>query len=327
MYGGWDGQKAHNTLNQLNLETFAWSEVKCENPDNIPSEMSGCGLVAYGNRKLVLFGGYGAIKEKKPKKKKPTEQHELVTVENGGKDDEVNTKEENGDRNNTTEPTTVEVTTNGVDNEETSEPGNETLAVMENGVGEKERVKQNGDDKTGGSRMGGEENGGRVKEDGEREENEGGRGKEDGRVEEGGKDVGTEEQVTVKAEEEADESRKKDGMTEETTEIETQQETSGDTNGVHIMNETKNAKKKKTVVIQLPVSFELSSTSEETAIAESSNGASLPKLESEDVLAKEGTDEPEEEINMTYLIYKRNESDQKGWTNEVKVFDLDTGKY
>lgn len=67
VYGGWDGQKAHNVLHQLDLSTFTWSVVKVENPDDAPPKMSGCGIVAYGDDKLVLFGGYGEKKKKKVK--------------------------------------------------------------------------------------------------------------------------------------------------------------------------------------------------------------------------------------------------------------------
>ena len=59
MYGGWDGHSAHNTLHRLNVDTLTWEEMKSSNDDNLPMKMSGCGLVAKGADKLVLFGGYG----------------------------------------------------------------------------------------------------------------------------------------------------------------------------------------------------------------------------------------------------------------------------
>lgn len=63
-YGGWDGQVAYNTLHQLDTTTMTWEELVPNNPSDAPMKMSGCGIVAYGDHKLVLFGGYGVPPEK-----------------------------------------------------------------------------------------------------------------------------------------------------------------------------------------------------------------------------------------------------------------------
>lgn len=63
-YGGWDGQVAYNTLHQLDTTTMTWGELVPNNPSDAPMKMSGCGMVAYGDHKLVLFGGYGVPPEK-----------------------------------------------------------------------------------------------------------------------------------------------------------------------------------------------------------------------------------------------------------------------
>ena len=69
--------------------------------------------------------------------------------------------------------------------------------------------------------------------------------------------------------------------------------------------------------------------SENTAPKEQTNGVeSVSVAEGGEVGVHVGQkeDDKEEERNTTFSIYRRNESDQKGWTNEVKVFDLDTGE-
>ena len=65
-YGGWDGQVAYNTLHQLDTTTMTWRKLEPNNPSDAPMKMSGCGMVAYGDHKLVLFGGYGVPPEKAP---------------------------------------------------------------------------------------------------------------------------------------------------------------------------------------------------------------------------------------------------------------------
>ena len=59
VYGGWDGQAAHNTLHKLNTNNLTWQEMKSSDGKETPMKMSGCGLVAKGTEELVLFGGYG----------------------------------------------------------------------------------------------------------------------------------------------------------------------------------------------------------------------------------------------------------------------------
>ena len=65
-YGGWDGQVAYNTLHQLDTTTMTWRKLEPNNPSDAPMKMSGCGMVAYGDHNLVLFGGYGVPPEKAP---------------------------------------------------------------------------------------------------------------------------------------------------------------------------------------------------------------------------------------------------------------------
>ena len=43
----------------LDLVTLNWKELTTSNPADAPMKMSGCGIVAYGNNQLVLFGGFG----------------------------------------------------------------------------------------------------------------------------------------------------------------------------------------------------------------------------------------------------------------------------
>lgn len=59
VYGGWDGKDAYNTLHRLNVNTLTWTEMERGDINELPMKMSGCGLVAFGKDKLVLFGGYG----------------------------------------------------------------------------------------------------------------------------------------------------------------------------------------------------------------------------------------------------------------------------
>jgi len=63
IYGGWDGQVACNTLHQLDTTTMTWKEMVPNNPSEAPMKMSGCGMVSFGDHKLVLFGGYGVPSE------------------------------------------------------------------------------------------------------------------------------------------------------------------------------------------------------------------------------------------------------------------------
>ena len=59
VYGGWDGHASHSTLHCLDTKSLKWEELRSSDSSEAPMKMSGCGMVAYGNHKLVLFGGYG----------------------------------------------------------------------------------------------------------------------------------------------------------------------------------------------------------------------------------------------------------------------------
>ncbi len=47
------------------METLSliWKEISASNPWEAPKKISGCGMVAYGDHKLVLFGGFVASSE------------------------------------------------------------------------------------------------------------------------------------------------------------------------------------------------------------------------------------------------------------------------
>ena len=282
-YGGWDGQKAHNTLHKLNLETFAWSEVKVENPDKAPSEMSGCGLVAYGNSKLVLFGGYGMMGEEE----KPSEKNEGETVQESEDKVEGGVGHNKEDEKEKIEPSAAE-----------SSGSEQRTAATENGVREKEDKKD-----------------GEGTESVEKE----GKGKE-GEVK--GEGVSHENGGTVEAAQQSS-SGEPTATTAEVTEV------------VH-------EKKKKAVVLKPPVSFDLPLENGDTAAplletqAPTSAQNSGVKTNTQDGQTDEfvcvdkgeindGQKDDSEVVNTTFTIYKRDKSDQKGWTNEVKVFDLETG--
>ena len=322
VYGGWDGQKAHNSLFQLNLATFEWAEVKVENPDKTPTEMSGCGLVACGNRKLVLFGGYGVVKERKKKevKKKKAEVDEryaLVTVE------EVNEEVEVPNEQKESKPV---------------ENGTEEQTVRDNGTEGK-----NVEDPVGGGE-GASENGLVASVMAEIEEREGA-GKE--KDEEGGSQVGG----TGEVEERRSEGETKEGEpVQENGDGGEEDHTSNDgaVQKVDVVNEHVVGEKCQTaVVIKLPVSFDLASESEATTGGEvpksvagesETTAAPDPQPGDEQSPAEEGEEvkekeeevkekEDSEECNTTFSIYRRNETDPKGWTNEVKIFDLDTSEW
>jgi hypothetical protein len=59
-------------------------------------------------------------------------------------------------------------------------------------------------------------------------------------------------------------------------------------------------------------------------IEQESQEEKSPKPEEEEVVKEK---EDIKERNTTFTIYKRDQSDPKGWTNEVKVFDLDTRRW
>lgn len=59
VYGGWDGLTNHGSLHSLDVDAMQWEELQVNSSPEAPMKMSGCGLVSYGNDKLILFGGYG----------------------------------------------------------------------------------------------------------------------------------------------------------------------------------------------------------------------------------------------------------------------------
>ena len=326
VYGGWDGQKAHNTLHQLNLQTYAWSEVKVENLEDAPSEMSGCGLVAYGKRKLVLFGGYGMINEKK----KPAKECTLATVEeeDGGNDASTVAGEEKNKNS-----TTLEVANNGVN----SQCSNGATTVTTSEEGEKEMGKEEGEaarEKNGFGERGGDgndtvgasgkgERDGAVGGGGDGEKGDG--GERDGAVGGGGDgekgDGGEDEKVKD------DKKKAKNGEEQVKVNGETEVEspTTQESNSANSSHESENDARKKAFVIKPAVSFALDAPQATKGPADVQITDVATILYTNDANENEGRDESEE--NTTFLIYKRNEADPKGWTNEVKVFDLDTGEY
>ena len=56
-FGGDDGSSRHNSLHELNLSTMEWKEVKPQNPSDGPQKKGWCGMVAYEDHSLVMFGG------------------------------------------------------------------------------------------------------------------------------------------------------------------------------------------------------------------------------------------------------------------------------
>ena len=314
MYGGWDGQKAHNALHMLDLKTLAWSAVKVENPDEAPPEMSGCGLVAFGNRKLVLFGGYGEMKKVKSDDKNAAE---MATTEEIGAECVENGTGDKG--KSVTGNGSLEAAVNGGGGEEEVANVTAESVATESGGGKKLQ------DEGGVGESGGEDGEGRVENGGATEG-----GAEDGGATEGGAEDGG-----------ATEGGEKDGGGEQKTEG-TENGISGDMQGTSnesnggtstVVNGESEEERKAEQVTKLTkvVSFKLPSESRDTPMlvaAEALDATNTQNGERDGVgeeEVREGKEE-EEEANASFDIYKRNETDKKGWTNEVKVFDLDTGK-
>ena len=80
IYGGWDGHAAHNSLHKLHIDTLTWKEMAAGDVDELPMKMSGCGLVAFGNEQLVLFGGYGIPSTTKRSSKRSNKKVNLITT-------------------------------------------------------------------------------------------------------------------------------------------------------------------------------------------------------------------------------------------------------
>ena len=299
VYGGWDGQKAHNVLHQLNLKTFAWSEVKVENPDDAPPEMSGCGIVAYGDNKLVLFGGYGEKKMKKKKKVKVV-QKKIATSDKDttgeqkaevDKTENVSTDKDGDSRG--VEHSSKGAAENGVDQDQVRNGTAESEAT-ESGKelgqnGTEETIKSNGGVEGGKDGVEGAVANGA--DEATKKENKGEHKKIPKKVSFKKLEVATEEEVTVEVHDDGDPAKEEHG----------QDDQNGDKKEVEGEEHLK-------------------------------NGAPKPGEEVESVKEKkeekeeEEEEEEEEETSVNYLFYKRNDSDKKGWTNEVKVFDISTGE-
>ena len=331
VYGGWDGQKAHNSLHQLDLATFEWSRIKMENPEEAPTEMSGCGLVACGNKKLVLFGGYGLIKEKKKEEKKKSKvekRYALVTVEeeavgedkshNGQVTEKVQLEESKGERE-AVSLIAADGAADGAAAAAADDDGGEKREVTENGLMQSvmAEIEERGanEDKNKADSAKSKEN----STHGEVEEGESKEGEESGLVEENG-----------------------------TTEVEGSIGGAGNVKEVDVVNEHVSVKSQKAVVIKLPVSFDLAATEStetgaepstssgdrenEPTILEGQQNSETKQSGADPTHAEESREEEmaEEEMaedsDTTFSIYKQSESDAKGWTNEVKIFDLDTSE-
>ena len=58
-FGGYDGRKYYNNLHQLNLQSLQWTEiVPLADSSEGPKQKSACGLVAFLDDMLVVFGGF-----------------------------------------------------------------------------------------------------------------------------------------------------------------------------------------------------------------------------------------------------------------------------
>ena len=60
-FGGWF-YGVNNDMHKLNLNTFHWSKILPANNLNEPLAKNKHGMVSYGNRMLLIFGGYGRLK-------------------------------------------------------------------------------------------------------------------------------------------------------------------------------------------------------------------------------------------------------------------------
>ena len=59
LLGGYDGRKYYNNLHQLNLQSLQWTEILPETDSSEgPKQKSACGLVAFLDDMLVVFGGF-----------------------------------------------------------------------------------------------------------------------------------------------------------------------------------------------------------------------------------------------------------------------------
>ena len=57
LYGGWDGVSYHGDLYELNIKNWTWRKV-CEGGAGGPGKKSGCKMISYQDRLLVVGGDY-----------------------------------------------------------------------------------------------------------------------------------------------------------------------------------------------------------------------------------------------------------------------------
>ena len=59
-FGGFCGEKFHNTISELDVNTFQWKKLESINEDGIcPIPKMDAGMIAFDNRVLVIYGGKG----------------------------------------------------------------------------------------------------------------------------------------------------------------------------------------------------------------------------------------------------------------------------
>ena len=58
-FGGTDSKQFFNTVHKLDTEKLCWSQVSHQNADGAPMPKVACGMIAFGNNSLGVFGGYG----------------------------------------------------------------------------------------------------------------------------------------------------------------------------------------------------------------------------------------------------------------------------
>ena len=59
-FGGFCGEKFHNTISELDVSTFQWKKLEPTNEDGIcPIPKMDAGMISFDNRFLVVYGGKG----------------------------------------------------------------------------------------------------------------------------------------------------------------------------------------------------------------------------------------------------------------------------
>lgn len=71
-FGGVHEDDFYNCLHMLDPTSLQWEELRVQNPAFGPMKKGSSGMVAYGQDRLAMFGGYGI----------PTEQHLPTFIEN-----------------------------------------------------------------------------------------------------------------------------------------------------------------------------------------------------------------------------------------------------